>query len=108
VSAFDTYCLKTYAQQRVTMFTSYENGHMFNKHSIALPLSLTVSLISFLRSLPAFHTLSNTNRSYLYKNNLRALIIPNMVELNQSCFSESWQVNRGEYSSRELRKYFFF
>jgi hypothetical protein len=69
---------------------SYESIPM--KSYAKLPINLTVSLFSFLRSLPAFHSLSQINRIYLSKNNLRLLLFLNMFELNQTCYSEPWQV----------------
>ncbi len=96
VSAYDTYCLKTYVQQRSIMFTnetkSYSYEYMRIRPYTALPMSLSVSLLSFLRSLPAFHSLSQINRTYLIRNNLLSLLFLNMCELNQTCYSEPWQV----------------
>ena len=72
--------------------TSYLNIHSLTKHSTALPMSLASSLFTFFRSLPAFNSLSQKNQTFLNTNNLRTLIFPNMFELNQTCYSESWQV----------------
>lgn len=71
---------------------SYSYETMPVKPHSALPMSLTASLFPFLRSLPAFHSLSQINRIYLTRNNLRPLLFLNMFELNQTCYSEPWQV----------------
>jgi hypothetical protein len=101
VSAYDTNCVKSYVQQRSAIFmnrtTLYQCENMPMKHYTALPMSLTVSLSAFLRALPAFHSLSNINRTFLYKNNLRSLLFLTMFEVNQSCFSEPWQVKKAIY-----------
>ncbi|CAF3742226.1 unnamed protein product [Rotaria sp. Silwood1] len=105
VSAYETHCLKTYIQQRSAMYnseaTSCHQSHIPSKYFTAIPMTLTISLCSFLQSLPAFHSLSQINRTFLCKNNLRSLLFPNMFELKQSCFSESWQ-NSLEKATWEL------
>ncbi|CAF1388192.1 unnamed protein product [Rotaria sordida] len=97
VSAYETHCLKTYIQQRSTMYSnetkSCQHQHLPTKYCTALPMTLTISLCSFLQSLPAFHSLSHINRMFLCKNNLRLLLFPNMFELRQSCFFEPWQIS---------------
>jgi len=96
VTAYDTYCLKIYVQQRSKLFMyrtkSYSYESMLMKYYTTLPINLTISLFSFLRSLPAFHSLSQINQIYLSKNNLHVLLSLNRFELNQTCYSEPWQV----------------
>ncbi|CAF3122118.1 unnamed protein product [Rotaria sp. Silwood2] len=97
VSAYETHCLKTYIQKCSDMYnnetTSSMHIHAPSKYCTAIPMTLTASLCSFLQSLPAFHSLSQINRTFLCKNNLRSLLFPNMFELRQSCFSEPWQMS---------------
>ena len=57
-----------------------------------LPMSVTRSLSTFIRSLPAFQTLPRPTQKVLCEANLRRLIPLNLYELNQSCFSEPQQV----------------
>jgi hypothetical protein len=71
---------------------SYSYETMPVKPHSALPMSLTASLFPFLRSLPAFHSLPQINQIYLSKNNLHVLLSLNRFELNQTCYSEPWQV----------------
>jgi hypothetical protein len=109
VSAYDTYCLKSYIQQRSTNYadetTSSQREYMPMKHHTALPMSLTIALSSFIRSLPAFHCLSRTHQNIVCDRNLRPLLFLNMFELNQTCFSEPWQVKQ---ENKMIPKYFFF
>jgi hypothetical protein len=51
------------------------------------------SFLSFLLSIPTIQSLSKTNRFYLCKHNIRLLIFPNLHEIEQTCFTESSQVN---------------
>ena len=77
------------------------------KAYISLPINYILSLSSFLRSLPAFHSLSHSHRTYLCKTNLRPLILPNSYELSQSCFSDPVQVT-SESIRRSTKKSLFF
>jgi hypothetical protein len=93
VYAYDTCCVKTYLSQRANMFTC----EIFQKeatmeHYILLPINLALSAFSYLSALPAFQSLSRSNRLFLCRNNLRRLILVNNHEVNQSCFFEPWQV----------------
>ncbi|CAF1135369.1 unnamed protein product [Rotaria sordida] len=93
VYAYDTCCVETYLEQRVNMFAhDISQKELLMKHYGVLPMSLIISLISFLRSLPAFQSLVRSNQSFLCQNNIRRLIFANLHELNQSCFSEPWQI----------------
>jgi hypothetical protein len=69
------------------------------------PISVTISLSSFARSLPAFQSLSRSVQNFLCENNLRRLIFVNIHELNQSCFSEPWQVNNDEIQFYSFMKF---
>ncbi|CAF1026636.1 unnamed protein product [Rotaria magnacalcarata] len=98
VAAYDTHCLKTYISQRSTVLADEtalcQHQSMPLKHFTALPMSLSASLCAFFRALPAFHSLSKINQNYLWQNNLRSLLFPNIIEIGQSCFSEPWQISR--------------
>ena len=49
--------------------------------------------MSFVLSIPSIRLLSAFNRYYLCKHNLRSLILPNLHEIEQTCFTEPRQVN---------------
>lgn len=104
VSAYETYCLQTYVKQRSAMFNNETKSYLYEsmpmKPYTALPMCLTASVFSFIRSLTAFHSLSQVNQNYLTKNNLCTLLFPNMFELNQTCYSEPWQV---KYSNEKIK-----
>jgi hypothetical protein len=97
VYAYDTHCLKTYVEQRGKMlfYSTPEHERTIEDYSV-LPVSVTISISSFVKSLPAFQSLSRMIQNYLFTSNLRRLIFVNIHELNQSCFSEPWQVNNDE------------
>lgn len=95
VSAYETFCLQSYLQQRSAAFLNeplYHNEHSRLQQHVTLPMNLTSSLFAFLGSLPVTRSLSHMNQTYLSKHNLRPLLFPNMLELNQLCFREPWQV----------------
>lgn len=93
VYAYDSCCVKTYLEQRLNIDV---NGMLDEVKLIQLAESISMSVVQslsvFFRSLPAFRSLSQHTQYLLYKNNIRRLFFPNLHELNQSCFSESWQV----------------
>jgi len=94
VYAYDTFCLKTFVEKRANIFideTSLKERTM--ECYSAIPMSIIISLASFIRSLPVFNSLLRIVQSFLCKNNLRPLIPVNIYELNQSCFFEPSQVN---------------
>ncbi len=94
VYAYDTFCLKTFIEKRANIFideTSLKE-RTIERYS-AIPMSIIISLASFIKSLPVFHSLLRIVQSFLCKNNLRPLIPVNIYELNQSCFFEPSQVN---------------
>jgi hypothetical protein len=93
VYAYDTHCLKTYVEQRGKMlfYGISEHERTIEDYSV-FPISVTLSISAFARSLPAFQSLSRSVQNFLCENNLRRLIFMNLHELNQSCFSESWQI----------------
>ncbi len=96
VYAYDTCCLKTFTQQRETLIFNRSSQILdqqsTNKHPTTLTMSIVLAISSFLQSLPAFYSLPHTTRNYLCKTNIRSLIFPTVHELNQSCYSEPWQV----------------
>jgi hypothetical protein len=93
VYAYDTCCLKIYLDQRENMFLHITSPTVPTVEQYkVVPMNMTYSLSSFLRSLPAFQSISRSTQSFLMKNNLRRLMFLNIHELGQSCFSEPWQV----------------
>lgn len=97
VYAYDAYCSKAFAQQRSEIIfnkasqTLEEQSN--NTHPTTLTMCIVLAVSAFLKSLPAFNSLPRLTRSYLCKTNIRPLMFPNIHELNQSCFSEPWQVD---------------
>ncbi len=88
--------MKTFIQQRETKIfdrtLQISDEQSINKHPTTLTTSIILGISSFFNSLPAYYSLSRITRNYLFKTNIRPLIFPNIHELNQSCFSEPWQV----------------
>ncbi|CAF3566477.1 unnamed protein product [Rotaria sordida] len=97
VYAYDNYCLKMFTQARQTIFNNEINfsEQPLSKinHHTAMRLNNITSFLSFLLSIPIIQTLSISDRYYLCKHNIRALILANLHEIEQTCFTESWQVN---------------
>jgi hypothetical protein len=98
VYAYDAYCSKTFIQQRDTMVfnktSQISDEPSSNRYPTTLAMSIILAFSSFFKALPAFYSLPRNIQNYLYKTNIRPLIFPNFYELNQSCFSEPWQVKR--------------
>ena len=93
VYAYDTCCLKTFLERRATLFpTEVHEKRSIAEYSTLVPFNLVLSVSSFVRALPAFHSLSRNEQIAVCRNNLRRLMLINRYELNQSCFSERWQV----------------
>jgi hypothetical protein len=96
VYAYDTYCLTTFIQQRATMIfnqtSQISDEQSTNKYPTTLAITIVIAISSFLKSLPAYYSLPRVTRNHLCKTNIPPLILPNTHELNQSCFSEPWQV----------------
>jgi hypothetical protein len=96
VNVYDSHCIKIFNQQRTSTIlntTSLESGEQsITKHPTALTACIVLAFSSFIKSLPAFYSLPRSTRNCLSKTNIRPLIFPNIYELNQSCYSESWQV----------------
>ena len=97
IYAYDTYCSKAFAKQRGEMIFNKESQpvdeQISNKHPTTLTMCIVLAVSTFLKSLPAFYSLPRSTRNYLCKTNIRPIIFPNVYELNQSCFSEPWQVD---------------
>ncbi|CAF2397911.1 unnamed protein product [Rotaria sp. Silwood2] len=97
VYAYDNYCLKIFAQARQNIFNNEINfsEQPLSKihHHTAMRLCNIKSFLSFLSSIPIIQSLSISDRYYLCKHNIRSLIFPNLHEIEQTCFTESWQVN---------------
>lgn len=93
VSAYEKYCIQTYMADREKMlFPEICPQERTIEDYAVLPMSVTRSLSTFIRSLPAFQTLSRSIQKALCEGNLRRLIPLNLYELNQSCFFEPEQV----------------
>jgi hypothetical protein len=103
VYAYDVYCSKTFSQQREEMIFNPESQPVeeqsSNRHPKTLTTCVVLAISSFLKSLPAFYSLPRSTRINLCKTNIRPLIFPNVHELNQSCYSEPWQVNFFHFST---------
>lgn len=97
VSSYDTNCVKQFIEKRSKIIFNQKECPNSDPIVVAQPTTITTSIAasfsSFFQSLPAFQSLSRATQSYLCKINIRPLIFPNIYELNQSCFSETWQVN---------------
>ena len=93
VTAYDVYCLQTYSKQRSTIVLD-RTPPLSNEQPATLTSSIVLAFSTFIKSLPAYYSLPRSARNHLSKTNIRPLIFPNIHELNQSCFSEPWQVNR--------------
>jgi len=108
VYAYDTCCLKTFIQQRDTKIfnkASQASDHQStSKHLTTITTSIILGISLFFNSLPAYHSLSRVTRNYLCKTNIRPLMFPNLHELNQSCFSEPWQVKYEHILSIDISK----
>ncbi|CAF1575282.1 unnamed protein product [Rotaria sp. Silwood1] len=96
VFTYETHCLKNYIQRRKNLFTTQmqipdDACVKINYHSSSTVNNLT-SFTSFLSSIPTVQTLSKFDRIYLCKHNIRPLILLNLHELEQLCYSEPWQL----------------
>jgi Fe2+ or Zn2+ uptake regulation protein len=76
-------------------------------HHIAGRVNSITSYLSFLSSIPIIQSLSSSNRFYLCKHNVRSLICLNLHEIEQTCFSEPWQVEYSLVFSIFYSFYFF-
>jgi len=112
VYAYDNYCLKLFTQNRQNIFN---NQIIFSEqplskinHHISIRINTITSFLSFLSSIPIFQSLSNSNRLYLCKHNIRLLIFLNLHEIDQTCFTESSQVNIIFFNRKKENKIFYF
>jgi hypothetical protein len=69
-----------------------ENAYVKINHHASTIVNTMKSFISFLSSIPTVQSLSKSDRTYLCKHNIRPLILLNLHELGQLCYSEPWQV----------------
>ena len=93
VSAYETFCIKTYNTERAKMLPPQTPpGERTIEDYASLPMSVTLALSAFIKSLPAYQSLPRPAQKVLCESNLRRLISMNLFELNHSCFSEPWQV----------------
>ena len=98
MSSYDIHCLKNYVQRRTDIFNNQMNipedpSVKINYHASTIINTMT-SFISFLSSIETVQTLPKSDRIYLCKHNIRPLILPNLHELGQLCYTEPWQVLR--------------
>ncbi|CAF1961849.1 unnamed protein product [Rotaria magnacalcarata] len=97
VDAYENYCLKIFIEKRKNIINNeinFDNKPSANiNHYKEVCLNNIKSFLSFLLSIPTVQSLSTNDRYYLFKHNIRSLILPNFHEIEQTCFSESWQVN---------------
>ena len=97
VYAYDTQCIGNFAEQRAKAFGQPEPTAL---EPVGQPAAVNTcvvsSILSFIRSLPAFHTLTKAIQNQLRKTNIRPLMFPNVYELEQCCFADSWQVIRDD------------
>ncbi|UJR27537.1 hypothetical protein I4U23_008819 [Adineta vaga] len=95
-NAYDNYCVKIYTTTREKIFNdnkNYSDEKLFYlQHHTAMRVNCVSSLSSFLSSIPLIQSLSHSNRSYLYQHNVLPLIMQNLHELDQTCFSLAWQI----------------
>jgi len=106
VSAYDQYCLKNYVQRRADIFNnqkqlSEDASVKINYHASTIINTMT-SFISFLSSIPTVQTLPKPVRIYLCKHNIRPLILLNLHELGQLCYTEPWQLKFDNSSSEYI------
>lgn len=103
VYAYDKHCLKMFSSKRTEIVFNPNSPITEEQKKLQHPTGLTMCVVlgvsAFMKSLPAFYSLRRNTRNYLCKTNIRPLIFPNIHELNQSCYSEAWQV---EYINRFL------
>jgi hypothetical protein len=96
VFAYDTYCLKNYIQQRTTILDNQmqipENAYVKINYHASSTINNMTSFLLFLSSIPTVQSLPKSDRIFLCKHNIRPLILLNLHELDQLCFSEPWQV----------------
>ena len=93
VYSYENYCLKLYTQHRNKIKFSEDSLSKIEYHQ-SLRINNMKSLLSFLYSIPIIRSLSKTNRIYLCQHNIRLLIFPNLHEIEQTCFAESFQINQ--------------
>jgi len=61
-------------------------------HHMTIRVNNITALLKFLISIPSIQSLPYHERLFLSRHNVRPLIFLNLLELEQTCFSESWQV----------------
>ncbi|CAF4181302.1 unnamed protein product [Rotaria sp. Silwood2] len=103
VFAYETHCLKNYIQRRKNLFNTKmqipnDPNVKINYHSSTTVNNLT-SFTSFLSSIPTIQTLAKSDRMFLCKHNIRPLILLNLHELEQLCYSEPWQLTYDNLSA---------
>ena len=97
VYGYDAFCLKTYIQRRSNILTDQinmlNNAHVKIDYHASMIINTITSFIAFLSSIQTFQSLSKSDRIFLCKYNIRPLILLNLHELSQLCYSEPWQVS---------------
>ena len=98
MNAYETSALKFYVEHRREIYIDGSQFHdgSFSKltHHAAVLTTTISSFLSFLLSVPIVQSLTNADRTYLCKHNVRPLTFPHMHEIEQNCYSEPWQVGR--------------
>ena len=94
--SYDTYCLKSYIQRRTNVFDNkiqiQENPYYKIDYHASTTVNNITSFLSYLSAIPTVQSLPKSDRIFLCKHNVRPLILLNLHELEQLCFSEPWQV----------------
>lgn len=99
VQAYDNYCLKFYTERRHLLTIDEIETFSKLKYHAASILNQISSFLSFLNSMPIIQNLDHDDRIYLCKHNIRPLIFPHRHELEQTCFSESWEAKINNLST---------
>lgn len=109
VQAYDNYCLKPYTQRRHLLSIDEIESFSKLKYHAATILDQISSFLSFLYSIPLVKSLSKADRVYLCKHNIRPLMFPHRHEIEQTCFSEPWEVSDTflHFSSAPIASFFF-
>ena len=100
IQTYENYCLKLYTERRTNIFQDSllicdEPLAKIRYHQLTTINNMS-SLIAFLLSLPSIGSLSTADRVFLCQHNIRPLILLNLHELDQLCFSETSQVNQNK------------
>lgn len=97
VAAYDNYCLNIFRDNQQRIFANPVDFHELTlakiNHHTTVRLNNITSLLQFLKSIPLIQSLPYNERCFLSQHNIRPLIFLNLFEIEQTCFTESWQVS---------------